>query len=104
MPNLLPSLIGPVLAALVAFLYWADRRYPAPTKPRERPVLLTYCAWGVHRAGDECTHPNSPVWRCTAPWLAFQRHLPAPSTRPQPHKSSNQGGALHLLPCQRRGP
>jgi hypothetical protein len=62
MPDPLPWLIGLVLALLVAFLYWADRRYPAPTKPRERPVLLTYRAWCVHRDGDDCTHPNSPVY------------------------------------------
>jgi hypothetical protein len=104
MPDLGPWLIGLVLALLIAFLYWADRRYPAPSKPRERPVLLTYCAWCAHRDGDDCTHPNSPVWRCTAPYLTSERHLPPPSIRPQPRKSSNQGGALHLLQSQRRGP
>jgi hypothetical protein len=50
MPDLVPRLIGLVLALLVGFLSWADRRYPTPAKPRERPVLLTYCAWCVYPA------------------------------------------------------
>lgn len=61
MTDPVPWLIDRVLAALVAFLYWADRRHPAPTKPRERDLALTFCAWCVHRAGDECTHSESPV-------------------------------------------
>jgi hypothetical protein len=39
MPDLVPWLIGLALALLVTFLYWADRRYPAPTKPRESVAL-----------------------------------------------------------------
>ena len=41
MPDLVPWLIGLVLALLAGFLYWADRRYPGLSKPRGRPVLLT---------------------------------------------------------------
>lgn len=33
MPDLLPWLIGLALVALVAFLYWAERRYPASSGP-----------------------------------------------------------------------
>lgn len=62
MPDLVPWLIALVLALPFGFLYWADRRCPAPTKPKERPVLLTYCAWCVHRDADDCTHPNSLVY------------------------------------------
>jgi hypothetical protein len=63
MPDLVPAvLIGLALMALVGFLYWADRRYPAPSKSRERPFLLTYCAWCVHGDGDLCTNPRSPVY------------------------------------------
>jgi hypothetical protein len=62
MPDLVPWLIGLALVVLLGFLYWADRRYLGPSKPRERPVLLTYCAWCVHGDAEECTHPNSPVY------------------------------------------
>ena len=62
MPDLVPWLIGAAAVVLVGFLYWAERRYPAPSKPRERPEVLTFCAWCVHRDGDDCTHPGSPVY------------------------------------------
>jgi hypothetical protein len=54
MPDLVTWLIGLALLALIAFLYWANRRYPSPSKPREHGYLLTYCAW--------CIHPDSPVY------------------------------------------
>ncbi len=36
MPDLLPWLIGAAVVVLVALLYYWERRYPAPTKPREQ--------------------------------------------------------------------
>ena len=62
MPDLIPWLIGAAVVALVAFLHWADRKHPSPSKPWEHGYLLTYCAWCIHRAGDDCTHPDSPVY------------------------------------------
>ena len=62
MPNLVPGLIGLTLAGLVGFLYWADRRYPSPSKPTDPDLALALCAWCIHRTGDDCTHPGSPVY------------------------------------------
>jgi hypothetical protein len=61
-PDLVPWLIGLALAGLVGFLYWAEKRYPSPSKPRDPDLAPTLCAWCEHRAGDHCTHPGSPVY------------------------------------------
>ena len=60
--DLAPLLIGAAVVALVAFLYWADLKYPTSSKRRQPGYLLTYCAYCIHRAGDICTHPDSPVY------------------------------------------
>ena len=42
MPDPMPWLIGLALALLIAFLYWAERRYPSPHRPRQRAKGLSF--------------------------------------------------------------
>ena len=59
MPDWLTTLLWVVVAlGLCALAWWVG--YPAqPTRPRaETPAICAWCRW---RAGDDCTHPNSPV-------------------------------------------
>jgi hypothetical protein len=50
-PDLAPWLIGSTLVALAGFLYWAEGRYPSPSKPRGQACLLAFCAWCIYRNG-----------------------------------------------------
>jgi hypothetical protein len=54
-PDLVTWRIVLALVALIGFLYWAERRYPAPSKPRKRDVALTFCTWCVFRLGKAVT-------------------------------------------------
>ena len=49
------------LVALVGFLTWAERRYPSQQRHSPHAEGLIFCAWYVHRDGDDCNHPGSPV-------------------------------------------
>lgn len=48
------------LVLLVLVLYW-QRRDPWPQRRKEPPVILAYCAWCIHRDGEDCSQPGSPV-------------------------------------------
>ena len=48
--------------AVMAIVYIIDKKVDLSTPRHKRPYLLTYCAWCIHRAGDHCTHPDSPVY------------------------------------------
>lgn len=51
-----------LLISVAAIVYLAGKYLPKSTPPHKCPYLLTYCAWCIHRAGDDCTHPESPVY------------------------------------------
>jgi hypothetical protein len=36
-------------------------RNPWLQRKREPPVILMYCAWCIHRGGEDCTNSASPV-------------------------------------------
>jgi high-affinity Fe2+/Pb2+ permease len=61
MHDLISWLIGIAVIGLIVFWYAAERRWPTPLKPRPYTKSPTVCAWCIHRAGDDCTHPESPV-------------------------------------------
>jgi hypothetical protein len=61
MPDLVPWLIGLAMLGLIVVAYATGRLGPAPSKPRRKAEAPTFCAWCIHRAGDDCTHPGSPV-------------------------------------------
>ena len=45
---------------LVLALVWQWRN-PWPQRKREPPAIHMYCAWCVHRDGEDCTNSASPV-------------------------------------------
>ena len=49
-----------VALALCAGAWWVGRDLTYPTRPprAETPAICAWCRW---RAGDDCTHPDSPV-------------------------------------------
>lgn len=57
-----PLIILAGLVLLVLVLYWQIRD-PWPQKGRETPEFPASCAWCIHRAGEDCTNPASPVYR-----------------------------------------
>jgi hypothetical protein len=60
MPDLLPWLIGAALAALIALVYYWERRYPAPSKPGQPTQALAVCAWCIWRDGGRLHQPRRP--------------------------------------------
>jgi hypothetical protein len=59
---LVTALFVLVMAALIGWLYWAERRWPAPRRPmrsKETPATCARCTW---RSGEDCTNPKSPVY------------------------------------------
>ena len=52
-------LVGLVLLVLV--LIW-QKQDPWPQRGKEPPVRLVYCAWCIHRDGEDCTEQGSPVF------------------------------------------
>jgi hypothetical protein len=66
--NLAAWQIGLALVAVIASAYVLEKRYP---DQRPGPIgadMPTYCAWCIHRSGDLCGHPESPVsGRCCGP-------------------------------------
>jgi hypothetical protein len=55
-------LIGVVAAVLIMALSWyLQIRHAVPLRPNEQFEALAFCARCVHRCGDRCTHPSSPV-------------------------------------------
>jgi hypothetical protein len=62
MPDYVPLIIGFATMALIIFAFVTRRLDPAPPKPRPHPEPPGYCAPCIHRAGDKCTNPKSPVY------------------------------------------
>jgi hypothetical protein len=56
-------LIGVVAVMLImALIYYLQIRYAVPRRPNKQLEALAFCARCVHRHGDLCTHPGSPVF------------------------------------------
>ena len=46
---------------IMALIYYLQIRHAVPRRPNEQIEALAFCARCVHRRGDLCTHPSSPV-------------------------------------------
>lgn len=56
-------LVGVVAVVLImALIYYLQIRHAVPLRPDEQFEVLAFCARCVHRHGDLCTHPSSPVF------------------------------------------
>jgi hypothetical protein len=56
-------LVGLVVVVLImALIYYLQIRYAVPRRPNEQLEALAFCARCVHRHGDLCTNPASPVY------------------------------------------
>ena len=48
------------MAALIGWLYYADRRWPDRHRARrETPAICARCR---HPSGEDCSHPKSPAY------------------------------------------
>ena len=55
-------LVGVVAVVLImALIYYLQIRHAVPRQPNEQLEAMAFCARCVHRRGDLCTHPSSPV-------------------------------------------
>ena len=54
-------IIAAGLVLLVLLLYW-QKQDPWPQRGKDTPIMLTYCAWCIHRDGEDCTNEASPVF------------------------------------------
>ena len=57
----LSVLIILAMATMIGWLYWADRRWPSPQRPRRVKETPAFCAHCRYRDGEDCAHPKSPA-------------------------------------------
>ena len=63
LPDLLPWLIGVAAVVLLVLVLCWQKQDPWPMRRKEPPIMLMYCAWCIHRDGEDCTSEGSPVYQ-----------------------------------------